>query len=358
MDVQILTGYEGSNPQAPGNVEQNDDGSVVVRPESEDGDSNYKFAFDVTARNPADAPQPLKLTVDWQEPPEVGTMYMGGRRCIFLINGSVCRELDGRLDGDKARFDLELPPGDTRLCLHPPFWTAEMEAFFADAAKLESGRIGYGQTAENRTLEAAWLPATGRAERSVLAIGRIHPYETAGSFFVAGILDLLAAEQGRALRESTSFVLAPMVNPDGVAHGLCKRTTTGTELSTQGVSSNDPAACALRGLVCGVAAAAPNAVLIDAHGWMIREDGPIFYSSDLASAVLPELSGELFPNGFRVKDYSDRPVDPGTTDLRRYADEQLGMEVFVTSHPWFGRGPADLRRIGSALTGALLKALG
>jgi len=359
MDVHILTGYEGANPQASGNVEQKDDGSVVVRPESEDGDSNYKFAFDVTARNSGGAPRPLRLTVDWQEPPEVGTMYMEQRGAIFLINGSDCREVDGQLDGDKVRFDLELLPGDTRLCLHPPFWTAEMKAFFEDALALPGAkRIGYGQTAEDRTLEAAWLPATGCADRAVLAIGRIHPYETAGSFFVAGIAELLKTDEGRALRESMTFILAPMVNPDGVAHGRCKRTTTGTELSTQGMSSNDPAACALRGLVCGVAAAAPRSVLIDAHGWMIRQDGPIFYSSDLTDEVLPQLRDDLFPNGFRVKDYSDRPADPDTTDLRRYAGEQLGMEVFVTSHPWFGRRAADIRGIGAALTGALLKALG
>jgi len=357
MGLDILVGYAGSNPQAPGNVEQRDDGSFVVRPESEDGDSNYKFALDVTVRNTADSAQAMTLVVDWQEPPEVGTMYMPQRGTVFLINGPTCREVSGRLDQDQVSFQLNIPSGETRVCLHPPFWRAEIDAFFDEAAALGGMRIGYGQTAEDRKLEAAWLPATGRAERCVLAIGRIHPYETAGSFFVAGLVDLLAAEEGRALRENTAFILAPMVNPDGVAHGLCKRTTTGTELSAQGVSSNDPAACALRGLVCGVAAGAPNAVLIDAHGWMIAQDGPIFYSTDLADTVLPQLSDELFANGFRVKGYSDRPADPGTTDLRRYAAEQLGVEVFVTSHPWFGRGAEDMRRIGAGLTGALLRSL-
>ncbi|MFO7899714.1 MAG: M14 family zinc carboxypeptidase, partial [Planctomycetota bacterium] len=248
MELEVVNGYEGSNPQAAENVEHKDDGSVVVRPESEDGDSNYKFAFDVTLRNPGDEPQPLALTVDWQEPPEVGTTYMAERRSIFRIAESTFDEVAGRLDGDRVHFDLQVPPGEVRLCLHPPFWTDELEAFFERVAGLPGARrIGYGLSAEGRALEAAWLPAVDRPGRCVLAIGRIHPYETAGSYFVAGIADLLAGDDGTALRRDTSFVLAPLVNPDGVAHGLCKRTTTGTKLSSQGAASNDPAACALRG---------------------------------------------------------------------------------------------------------------
>ena len=357
MELTVTSGYEGGNPQNASNIEPLGD-AICVRPESEDGDSNYKFAFDVTLRNESDAPRALKLIVDWQEPPEVGTKYMKPRKSIFVIGADVYREVTGRLDGDQVQFEVELSPGNTRLCLHPPFGQQELEAFFEQAGLLGAKRILYGRTHEDRALEAAWLPATGEPERCALAIGRIHPYETAGSFFVAGILDLLASPDGQALRRKLSFLLAPFVNPDGVAHGLCKRTTTGTELSTQGLSSDDPAATALLGLICGVAVAAPDAVLIDAHGWMIEQDGPIFYSTNLAEKVLPLLDEALFPNGFQVKNYSERPADPDTTDLRRYAGEQLGAEVFVTSHPWFGRRPADMRRIGAQLTGALLTALG
>jgi hypothetical protein len=358
MTVKEVSGYEGANPQDPSRIKV-DGNTVGVRPESEDGDSNYKFAFDVTLRNPADSPQPVELTVDWQEPPDVGTRYMQCRRSIFVAQGDTWREVAGKLDADKVHFQLDVPPGDTRLCLHPPFWTDDLEAFFQAADALPgTQRIGYGRSAEQRTLEAAWLPATRVLQRCVLAIGRIHPYETAGSHFVVGILGLLDSEHGRALRESTAFLLAPLVNPDGVAHGLCKRSPTGTELSTEALSSSDPAATALRALLCGIAAATPRPVLIDAHGWMIHEDGPIFYSTDLADDVLPQLSDDLFPHGFRVKDYSTRPADPDTNDLRRFAVEQLGMHVLVTSHAWFGRQPATMRRIGAELTGAFLAALG
>ena len=58
-----------------------------------------------------------------------------------------------------------------------------------------------------------------------------------------------------------------------------------------------------------------------------------------------------------MKNYIGRPPAPDTTDLRRYAVEQLGIEVFVTSHPWFGRRPATLRRIGAEFTRSFLAAL-
>ncbi len=359
MMLEMINGYAGSNPQADDRVERTDDRSFVVRPESEDGDSNYKFAFDVTARNKSDRPQALSLVVDWQEPPEVGTTYMDDRRSIFVIGESVFDEVSGRLDGDRARFELDIPPGEVRICLHPPFGTDELDAFFTGISALPGARrITYGRTAEGRALEAGWLPAEERADRCVLAIGRIHPYETAGSYFIAGIADLLATGEASPLRRDTSFLLVPMVNPDGVAHGLCKRTTTGAELGAEGISSSDPAASALNGLVCGVAAASAQAVLIDAHGWMIEEDGPIFYSSAVREGTLGRLDRRLFPNGLRVSDYSDRPADPETTDLRRCAVEQLGMSVLVTSHPWFGRRPDDMRKVGANLTAAFLGALG
>jgi zinc carboxypeptidase len=358
VSIEISCGHPEANPQDATRIEQVGDAAYIVSPESEDGDSNYKFAFDVVARNDSAEPAALDLTVDWQEPPDVGTMYMPQRESIFVMHGDDWREVTAASDGDKVRYNLTLEPGGTRLGLHPPFGPDELEQFFADAGALPGmKRIGYGQSHEGLPVEAAWLPPTDHAERCVLAVGRIHPYETAGSFFVAGIADLLAGPAGEELRRSTGFVLAPMVNPDGVMHGLCKRTTTGTEISTQGVGSTDPAAAALRGLLCGVAAAAPHAVLIDAHGWMIPEDGPNFYRPGVGEKVLSQLGPPLFPHGWRSKDYSDRPPEPATSDLRRYAVDVLGMDLLVTSHPWWGRRPADMRKIGAELTLAFLTAL-
>jgi len=359
MELEIRCGYEGANPQGEEYVTRLGEGAVRVCPQSEDGDSNYKFAFDITVENNSDDLRILTLHVDWQEPPEVGTKYMGGRESVFLLSGAELQEIDGVLDGDKVHFELELPPGTSRICMHPPFGTSDLEAFFARAAALPgAGRVCFGQTAEGRPLEAAVLPAAGGHDLCLLAVGRFHPYETAGSHAVAGVLELLAGPEGEKLRRSTTFVLAPVVNPDGAAHGLCKRTPTGVNLTTDGNGSDDPTACSLRGLLAGVASASARAALLDFHGWMISQDGLYVHRKGIGEKMQGLLAGDLFPNGWRLTDVSGATPDPSTTDLRRYAAWVLGMEVVVTSHPWFGRGPAVMRRVGAATTRAFLDVLG
>jgi hypothetical protein len=361
MDLEIACGYEGSNPQDPGLIEWSGEDRVRVCPESEDGDSNYKFAFDVTVHNSGASVRPLHLDIDWREPPTVGTRYMAARASVFVQHeGSGLQEAQGELDGDHARFRLRIPPGSTRLGLHPPFGRRELEAFFAQAAALDGARrITFGQTAEGRPLEAAVLPALGTSSSAALGIGRLHPYESAGSFCIWGVLDLLASPSGEPLRRERTFVLVPVANPDGVAHGLCKRTAWGgVNLSAEGNESSDPAACALRGLIAGLASTGRRSLLLDAHGWMNREDGLWVYRRDLERAIVGQLRGERFPNGWRTTLYEKGVSDVPRTDLRRYAAQQLRMEPVVTSIPWYGRSPVTMRQIGGMIAEVALDALG
>ena len=51
MELEILGGYEGANPQRAERIERLGEDRVRVSPESEDGDSNYKFAFEIKVKN-------------------------------------------------------------------------------------------------------------------------------------------------------------------------------------------------------------------------------------------------------------------------------------------------------------------
>ncbi len=360
MELEIVGGYEGSNPQSPERIERLGEDSVRVSPESEDGDSNYKFAFEVTVRNHAQTAHSLNLDVDWQERLQVGTMYMPCRASIFVRHGgSAWQEIRGRLDEDHVHFRLDVPPGTSRVGLHPSFGWRELEAFFEQAGALAGARrVSFGQTAEGRPLEVVVLPGLEREEACLLGIGRLHPYESAGSYCIWGILDLLAGARGGTLRKGRTFVLVPVANPDGVAHGLCKRTAWGgVNLSAEGNESNDPTACALRGLIAGVGGASQRPVLLDAHGWMNWEDGLWVYRAGLERAILGQLGEDLFPHGWRTYVRDVAATGPSTGDLRRFAALDMGMETVVISVPWFGRSPARMRRIGAAVTEAVLRAL-
>jgi len=361
MQLEILCGYEGSNPQNTEHVEWLGEGVARVRPECEDGDSNFKFAFDVTVRNRADRPLPLELEVDWQEPREVWAEHMNDRRCIFVQHGdAVWQQMDGHVDEDRVHFELMIPPGSSHLCLQIPFGTRQLEEFFHLAAALgDAKRVAFGQTREGRRIEAAVLPSLERPEHCLLALGRIHSYESAASYFVQGMLDLLAGSRGHRLRRRRSFVLVPLANPDGAANGLCKRTAQGgVDLGPEANTSSDPTACALRGLIAGMAAASRRPEIVQVGSWMYREDCLWAYRAGLVQEIRAKFDDSaLFPNGWRLMDWSDLEPDPSTPDLTRYAVWALGTEFVGTETPWYGRNPATVRRIGGTVAEAILEVL-
>lgn len=59
---------------------------------------------------------------------------------------------------------------------------------------------------------------------------RTHPSETASSFAVQGIIDYLLSDNCSIDFSKIIFNIVPMVNPDGVVHGLSRNSTTGENL--------------------------------------------------------------------------------------------------------------------------------
>jgi hypothetical protein len=361
MRLEIACGYEGSNPQNADRVEWLSERAVRVRPECEDGDSNFKFAFDITVQNRAGRPLPLELEVDWQEPRAVWAEHMNDRRSIHVQHdGAAWGQVDGQVEEDKVRFDLMIPPGASHLCLQIPFGSRQLEEFFQQVVALgDARRVSVGQTGEGRQIEAAVLPSLERPEHCLLALGRIHSYESAASYFVHGMLDLLASSRGEELRRRRAFVLVPLANPDGAANGLCKRTARGgVDLGPDANTSSDPTACALRGLIAGLAAASPRPEIMQVGSWMYREDCLWGYQAGLVQDIRARIDDDvLFPNDWRLMDRSDLEPDPSTADLTRYAVWALGMKLVGTETPWYDRSPAIVRRIGGVVTEAILQTL-
>ncbi|MGQ9661690.1 MAG: M14 family zinc carboxypeptidase [Kiritimatiellia bacterium] len=324
--LRLLIGHEGANPQDPSCVEQIGPRSFVVRPQSEDGDSNYKFAFDVIVENVTANIQQLDLTIDWAEPPQVGTTYMDCRRSVFLGTGENWQEICGSTRADKTIVSLTVGPGQQHVCLHPPYGSVELAVFLARAERQpQTRRIVFGRTAENRPLEGALLGSLCEERSALLVLARGHPYESAGSFCVEGVLDFLSGPEGARLRQHRSFLLVPIMNPDGVAHGLCKRTTLGADITHDGREGTDPTARAIVGLVCGMAAA-PRPALWDVHGWMNPEDGLNFATGNIAAHIVEKADRNLFPRGWRNTCPSREAVQENTPNFRRYAASVLGMD--------------------------------
>jgi len=68
----------------------------------------------------------------------------------------------------------------------------------------------------------------------VFLTSRVHPGETAGSFALNGLLDLITDvknEQGRMLRQNYVFKVIPVLNPDGVSRGYYRLDTNAQNLN-------------------------------------------------------------------------------------------------------------------------------
>ena len=350
--ARIINDFEGANPAQPEAIDVLADDRVRIRPFSEDGDGNYKFCLNVKAVNETTDPAPLTLEIDWDD-----LEYMGPRNYVLVGWGDNWRSVAGRVEDAVTTVDLTIEPGEWSVGLHPVY---DLPALAADrAAAVASGfreRV-IGRSHEGRDLVALTIGAPPEDDvPTVLVVSRYHPYETAGSFCVAGILQMLTEElrASGAMMGETRFVVVPMPNPDGVALGCCKRSRPGgPDLCHEGLDSDDPAGIALRDFL---AETDPDAYL-DFHGWMYRDHDGLNYTHqrERDSFVTKLADDPLFDKAWKGVALSDQPRRPGDACSRAYHDQ--GAVCLVMSYSWFGRTVPQMREIGRRVLGTVCDVL-
>ncbi len=336
--MRIENRYPGANPRRAGDVEKLGPGRFVIRPWSEDGDGNYKFCLNVEVVNDSDAPQALSLLIDWDD-----IEYMDCRDYVLLGRGEEWRFFPGSVEGMTTTVELEVPPGEWFLGLHPVY---DFEAFEDDRrAAVEAGftERAIGKSRGGREVVA--LSVGEEDAPAVLLLARFHPYETAGSHCVSAVLEMLGGDlsAGGPLTDKFRFVVVPMANPDGVAAGCCKRSRRGgPDLCHQGADSDDSAGRALAELL----AETKPAGYLDLHGWMYREhDGLTFSHQAERDAFAAALAGEpLFSKSWKGSFTGEREPLPGDFASRAYHDH--GAVSFIISPSWSGRTVPQMREFG------------
>jgi murein tripeptide amidase MpaA len=338
--LSIVKRVEGSNPAEASAIDQVGEATFRIRPFSEDGDGNYKFALLVPVRNRGAADVTAEFVIDWQD-----AEYMSCRDYVLLGRAERWQWFPARCEGTVSTAKVLVPPGRWDLALHPTYGLARA-ARWTRRAGLRA--VELGRSREGRPLVA--LEGGAGAGRRLAVVARTHPYETAGSFLAEGALRALAALAGKPGAPRFSVVL--VANPDGVAHGLCKRTAAGgVDLSHQARSSDDPAAAALRRWV---EAFRPE-VLIDFHGWMHGyEDGFSYTDAPLAAHVKQCLRACADAN--RAWRGRLMPREPAPDTLWEHALAHAGTPSLVISIGWNGRTTAQMRRLGAAFAAACVSA--
>jgi Zinc carboxypeptidase len=341
LAMKIDNRYEGANPRLPGDMVELSPNHWRLHPWSEDGDGNYKFCLNVKAVNDTKAIQALILEVEWAD-----SEYMDCRDYLFIGRDEDWTFVPGRLEGTRSIIEMQIPPGQWYLSMHPVYDLPNFEEDRRRAIANGFQESVIGRSQGGREIVA--LSCGREASPAIFVVCRFHPYETAGSFCVSEMLRMLGQQmaQNDPILEKFRLVLVPMTNPDGVASGCCKRTQRGgPDICHVGTDCQDMAGQALAELL----AAVKPAGYIDLHGWMYRNhDGMNWSNDDQYQELLSVLDGDPVFNkkwkGIPLAEYPDRK---GDFALGAWRDHQAS--VFVISPSWFDRTVADMRHFGKTL---------
>ncbi len=326
-----------------------------IWPYSEDGDGNYRFRFEVNLENYGLEARKLKFTLDWQE-----ERFNELRDYILikheldpdwsLIPMSVC--------GSRTKGTVEVRPGQTSMSLHPRYSYSDYLEFIKGIKSVgelvTSEKVGISD--EGREIWMLKIPFEGkRDDRKIVLVARIHPYETAGSYCMEGIVQhFLAQKPGSSNSDlaGTDIYLLPMINPDGVHNGLCKLTREGGADLSKVVDSDDQSSRTLKAVLDRIR---PH-VYCELHNWMIPDfDGIYFLNWYQAWRFIKNFPnqrayGKNWKVTLRKRFFSIRHQG-----FKRYCKKRFNSVSLCLEFPWRNRGCSEMRDLGVHTIRALAK---
>lgn len=345
----IITGnFDGGNPKDPNSIIQTGPDAFTIIPYSEDGDPNYKFRLDVKIENNTEKTRKLHLSVEWQEP-----QFNHLRNYIY---GKSKDEIDWTrfpmtVEDTGTRGDIGVKPGTTHLCMHPKYNYRDYIDFIhstPDDEKIQ--KIKIGETPEKREIYMLKISAGNRnPQKTILIVARVHPYETAGSYCMEGILHHL---QFTFPLSHFTIYLIPMANPDGVYNGLCKLTATdGIDISKL-ISDTDSTSLLIK---CAIDKINPH-IYCELHNWMLHEyDGIYFLNWHQAKRFVRNLhSKNTFNKKWKIH-LRKKVLSMEPLGFKKYCRDNFGTTCLCVEYPWYNRDITDMKLMGADSLMALTK---
>lgn len=228
-------------------------------------------------------------------------------------------------------------PVARRPCLRSyPFTYTDGQRFLADIDRRNLPFVERGllcRSIQSRRVDSVIIGEADRCptpecpRRVAFISARVHPGETPASFVAKGALDFLCGADplAKRLRRMITFVVVPMLNPDGVFAGNYRTDTLGVDLNRQWESPS--AALEPTLLACKARSASP--------------ESPIFLSSILPSAPswrgAAQRSGALRPRfsrrASRLTPLCFAPYEFSQNLITKYAsDPSVLLDFFVDIH--------------------------
>lgn len=342
--IHIDNRFEGANPFHKDGIRKQAQNSYIIFPFCEDDTNIYKFRLDIKFINSKPNEQTIDLEIDWRD--EEFNCY---RDILYVKNDRSSWELKkGILRDGKTLARLDLMPGETYLALSPKYDLRDLSIFLmrlSDNPCLKTTVIRKTSKGRNVWLISSTV-ARRKSKKKLLFSARVHPYETAPSYIIEGLIDFLGKHEGKYFVDAYEIYILPMVCPDGVADGCCRLSglENGVDLSRE-IDSSDNFTKIFLNLIDDIK---PDFYL-ELHNWMLKDFDGMFYVNALDAIRLlrgfkmnmPEQLRKSWKMGFRYKLLARKPYG-----LKRYCKKKYNSTVLTLEIPWYNRDVNDMRNIG------------
>jgi hypothetical protein len=340
--VRVYGNFDGGNPQHPGRIVQSGKNEIRVMPEIEDGEAAYYFRLDIAVENREMAEVAIKLIIDWQD-----------NRFIELKDRIFCRfpkrgweAFGAQQRGTETIFMMKVPPGETRLTLNPSYSYGEYLDFVKERVNpgLFEKEVLFS-TPKGREIYLLRSRAGRRGKRRVLVTARTHPYETAGSFCVEGIVENYGKGKRPVELGEVDLWIIPMICPDGVADGLCRLNERGAPDLSREIKAGY-GLC--KTLMTAIEDIRPH-LFIEWHNWMIKERDGIFYLRRWPMKKVIrnlEMRDPTFRQRGWIKGLRYGLLKLPAQGLKGFAEERCGSRCMTIEFPWYERSEEEMRQLG------------
>jgi len=334
-----ITGrFDGGNPQDPADIERLGDAEFRITPFSEDGAASYRFNLNVQLTNAVPEPLNVTLHLNW-----CSAEFNQYRQFVQVEHNGSVRRVPGKQDGEVITVSFEARQGTTRIFLNRPYSYEQLTSYVDGLEGMDNIEVGdCGETNAGRRVPLVIATGAHDQQSRLLVVGRIHPYETASSYVVEGVIgalgETLCAEMG------VGVAVVPMGSPDGVHDGCCKlNARDGIDLSRE--VQRDDRGCAA--LLDAIDQFRPT-FLVELHSWMIQDKDGVYYESPRRM--------RRFANAINERQGTNREWSYGVRrrffakklrGLKGYVKSRFGGRSMTIEYPWCERSEAEMRSLGA-----------
>ena len=353
--IELLTGFDGANPNSQEDVVLESARRFRVRPFNEPGSSDsYWFRFNTLVLNHGSEVEDLELILEWpalERYPDYPYSY------YFYGDMGHWHPVRATVKGTEARLVVPASPGKTFVGFYPRYsygWHRQFIASLPEDSPFLEKRVA-GLSAGGREIWCTRLtdPSVPEGDKARLQISsRIHPYETSGSYITEEIIRFLleGSEAAQDILRRNVVHLLPMPNPDGVVLGMNQRTgPKGVNLSFGSANTDIPEVKTLLGLV----EKTQPELWVDVHSWPHEGDDGMWcthqWVADGLLAQMPERSFQDYV--WKVSFVQERVT--AKNHLWQWLIRTFDSGGVSLSFSWYRRTESDIRQIGRRLIAAL-----